>query len=101
MPAKTARRHAAKCSCGCGQAPAETTRLRKSSCGCGASIIRLSRSALANVHATCAQCGSDLAPDCSYDAIHSHDAWLAATAENELQSRALASRDRAGAPMPF
>lgn len=94
MPAKTARRHAAKCSCGCGQAPAETTRLRKSSCPCGASIVRLSRQALAIVHATCGECGDDLAADCLYDRTCSHDAHDAAAAHAAIETRELDRMER-------
>jgi hypothetical protein len=82
-----APKRAPKCSCRCGQAPAETTRLRKASCPCGASIIRLSRSALSIVHATCGQCGDPLAPDCLFDRTCSHDERDASEAVAVLEQR--------------
>lgn len=82
-----ATRSKPKCDCGCGQAPASTTRLRKASCSCGASIIRLSRSALATVNASCIACGDPLMPDCLYDRAVSHDAADAASAVASLEAR--------------
>lgn len=55
------------CDCGCGQAPAATTRMRKASCDCGASTIRLSRATLLTVNAQCTSCGYPLLPECLYD----------------------------------
>lgn len=80
MPAK------AKCDCGCGEAPAATTRLRKIQCPCGASILRLSRSALLTIDATCKACGDPLAPSCLYDLTYTADA---AGAIAELETRQL------------
>lgn len=79
---------APKCSCGCGQASAETTRLRKASCSCGASIIRLSRTALSLVKAECAACGYELSPDCLLDRTCSHDERDADAAVAVLERRA-------------
>ncbi len=78
---------APKCSCGCGQASAETTRLRKASCSCGASIIRLSRTALSLVKAECAACGYELSPDCLFDRTCSHDEDDAQRAVDVLERR--------------
>lgn len=86
---------AAKCQCGCGQAPAETTRLRKASCSCGASIIRLSRSALSIVTASCGACGGELSPDCLFDRTCSHDEDDARAAVDVLERRADAASARA------
>lgn len=83
-----ARKHTKKCPCRCGQAPAETTRLRKSSCPCGASIIRLSRQSLATVAASCSECGHELSPDCLFDRIHAGGAD-AERAIAELETRQL------------
>lgn len=76
-----------KCQCGCGQAPAATTRLRKASCGCGESIIRLSRSALSIVTASCGTCGGELSPDCLFDRTCSHDTADADAAIATLEAR--------------
>lgn len=77
MPAKP------RCDCGCGQAPAATTRLRKASCSCGQSIMRVSRVALALISAECRECGFELVPDCRYDRIAAGDE--SAIAELEAQ----------------
>lgn len=84
---------AAKCQCGCGQAPAESCRMRKASCGCGASIIRLARSALATVNASCIACGGQLEPDCLFDRAAAGDR----AAVNILESRQDARTARLGA----
>lgn len=76
-----------KCECGCGQAPAETTRLRKASCPCGASVIRLSRQALSTVRAECTACGLELTPDCLIDATYTDDAEAARAALETLCDR--------------
>ncbi len=94
----TKSRAKAKCSCGCGQAPATTTRLRKASCSCGASIIRLSRSALAIVTATCNGCGHDLSPDCLFDRTCSHDEDDARAAVAVLETRHDNALKRAAGP---
>ncbi len=89
------RKRAPKCSCGCGQASAETTRLRKASCSCGASIIRLSRTALSLVKAECGACGYELSPDCLFDRTCSHDEVDAQRAVDVLERRydAMLKRD--------
>jgi hypothetical protein len=69
MPAsaKRRRRTGAKCPCGCGQAPADTTRLRKASCADCGYIIRLSRDCISRGLPVC-PCGQPLEPECLYDA---------------------------------
>lgn len=68
MPRQTVAKRStrAKCPCGCGQAPADTTRLRKASCGCGY-VIRLSRECIGRGAPGC-PCGfGSLEPDCLLD----------------------------------
>lgn len=76
----------AKCDCGCGEAPASTTRLRRIACPCGASILRLSRAALQSIDATCRACGDSLEPTCLYDLTYTADADRAIA---ELETRQL------------
>lgn len=80
-----------KCACGCGQ---HAGRMRKVSCECGASIVYMSRTALATVNASCIACGSLLAPACLYDRAVSHDAVDAADAVATLERRADAASAR-------
>lgn len=83
MPAS--KRCVAKCSCGCGQAPAETTRLRKASCAWCGYIIRLSRDCISRGLPGC-PCGGTLEPDCLHDACAA-PGELGAAAYSELCAR--------------
>lgn len=84
-PAKRkAPRRGVKCPCGCGQAPAETTRLRKASCPCGY-IVRLSRDCISRGLPVC-PCGGTLEPDCLYDAC-AEPGEIGAAAYSELCAR--------------
>src|SRR5688572_13164189 len=87
MPASAAKRRAkpAKCPCGCGQAPAETTRLRKASCTWCGYIIRLSRDCISRGLPGC-PCGGTLEPECLVDGLHA-PGELGAAAYSELCAR--------------
>lgn len=94
MPAKPRkRRTGAKCSCGCGQAPADTTRLRKASCPSCGYIVRLSRDCISRGLPVC-PCGRDLEPDCLHDACAA-PGELGAAAYSTLMARETTSAVRA------
>lgn len=80
MPAKPR-----KCPCNCGQAPAETTRLRKARCAWCGYIIRLSRDCISRGLPTC-PCGGTLEPECLYDASAA-PGEIGAAAYSELCAR--------------
>lgn len=84
-----------KCECRCGQSPAEVTRSRKACCPCGASIIYLSRTALATVNASCIACGGPIEAVCLFDRAAQGDADAVAT----LESRHDAALQRAAPKM--
>lgn len=74
-----------KCPCRCGQAPAETTRLRKASCQWCGYIVRLSRDCISRGLPTC-PCGGILEPDCLYDQCAA-PGEVGAAAYSELAAR--------------
>lgn len=102
MPAK---RRAAKCPCGCGQAPATTTRLRKASCPSCGYIVRLSRDCISRGLPACPCGAGDLTPECLHDACAAPgDVGAAAYStlmarETDSAIRADNSRRRALRPM--
>lgn len=86
MPAKR------KCPCHCGQAPAETTRLRKASCSWCGYVIRLSRQCISRGLPTC-PCGGTLEPDCLHDQCAA-PGELGAAAYSTLMARETDSAQR-------
>jgi hypothetical protein len=96
MPAAKSKRkvrNGTKCACGCGQAPAETTRLRKASCPDCGYIVRLSRDCISRGLPVC-PCGLELEPDCLYDGCAA-PGELGAAAYSELCARETDSAVRA------
>jgi hypothetical protein len=78
-------RRRAKCDCGCGQAPAETTRLRKASCPDCGYIVRLSRECISRGLPVC-PCGLTIEPECLHD-LCAEPGELGAAAYLELRAR--------------
>lgn len=79
--------HAAKCDCGCGQAPAKTTRLRKARCSSCGYIIRLSRDCISRGLPLC-PCGAGaIEPECLHDQC-AEPGQLGADAYSALCARA-------------
>lgn len=80
MPAtaKRTRRKATPCPCQCGQATAETTRLRKAECPSCSYVVRISREWIAKGLPSC-PCGETLTLPCSVDRLSvpalEADAW--------------------------
>jgi hypothetical protein len=96
MPAAKSKRkvrNGSKCKCGCGQAPAETTRLRKASCPDCGYIVRLSRDCISRGLPRC-PCGLEMEPDCLYDGCAA-PGELGAAAYSELCARETDSAVRA------
>ena len=75
-----------RCSCGCGQAPETTSRMRKLECFRCGYLVRVSRTHLERGLPTC-PCGMELEPHCLWDRATAGDDRAAAEAQHKCLSR--------------
>lgn len=75
-----------RCSCGCGQAPETTSRMRKLECSRCGYIVRVSRTHLERGLPTC-PCGMELEPHCLWDRATAGDERAESEAMHACLSR--------------